>query len=88
VLHGNGFTSVAASVSPQGAVYALAESDLVLQAGFNYEPTLAGFQRQSYTTIPLKIRPREAYRLRKIPAEKQGLTAALNNISPTESATW
>lgn len=89
VLHGNGFNSVAASVNAQGAVTALAEGDLTLRAGFDYQPYMPGFQRQSYTTIPLRIRPRQAYRLRKIPLPTEnpgGLFRGprLVNISPNE----
>ncbi len=93
ILHGNGYQSVAASVTSQGAVTAYAESDLVLQAGFSYDPNLAGFQRQSYATIPLKIRPREYYRLRKIPLPSEnpgGLYRGMrmNNISPNETGRY
>lgn len=74
VLHGNGSSSVAARVTQQGLVTGLAESDLFLQAGFVYEPYMPGFQRQSYASIPVKVRPRESYRLRKIrlPDENPG----------------
>jgi hypothetical protein len=90
VLHGNGFNSVAASVNAQGVVTALAESDLSLRAGFDYDPYLPGFQRQSYTTIPLRIRPRESYRLRKIPLPEEnpgGLFRGprMVDIAPNES---
>lgn len=90
VLHGNGFNSVAASVNAQGAVTALAEGDLSLRAGFDYVPYLPGFQRQSYATIPLKIRPRQSYRLRRIPLPEDnpgGLFRGIRmaNISPNES---